>query len=201
MKKVLFILLAGITGFSFADGVRPYVRVGAGGAFLQDSDISGLDIGYGKLDDAEFDAGYVIGMAAGIASDELPVRVELSFFYQKNDIDQIEDDYYYYKDVGDISMLAFMLNGYYDFRNSSIITPYLMGGIGAVRVKVKIDELGSGSDTVAAFQLGAGVDVKVTDNISLDAGYRFLKTSDPDLDGVDMEITGHRVELGLRYTF
>ncbi|MFA5688227.1 MAG: outer membrane beta-barrel protein [Kiritimatiellales bacterium] len=204
MKKILFVVLAGITGFSFADGVRPYVRVSAGVALLQDADLGGdtaIQPGV-QMKEMEFDTGYSVGFAGGVKFANLPIRAELEFLYQRNDLDNINlTPGWVYTGDGKLTVMALMLNGFYDFENKTIVTPYLMGGVGVVRAKMKLNDVGSETDTVAAFQLGAGLDFKVTDHVSLDAGYRFMMTSDPDFGGVDAEITGHRIELGIRYTF
>ena len=61
------------------------------------------------------------------------------------------------------------------------------------------------SDTVLAGQLAAGVLMPVGDSVSVDLGYRYMFTDDPDLDAahgdVDTEIESHNVLIALRFYF
>jgi opacity protein-like surface antigen len=98
------------------------------------------------------------------------------------------------------------VNGYYDFTNSSQLTPYISAGIGVAQVEVNDlavlgIPVGSEDDTVFAYQLGVGVGYSVTDAITLDMKYRYFATADPDFDGIDGECASHNVYLGLRYNF
>ncbi len=78
---------------------------------------------------------------------------------------------------------SFMLNGYYDFNNSSAFTPYLMGGLGYAHSKhtltmsvpnnTSLNKKASGHKGGFQYQLGLGVDVKAADNVKLGLGYRF----------------------------
>lgn len=204
---LVFALMA-FAGFS-QDGVKPYVRVSGGGVFLNDADISGRT----GLDDAEFDNGYVLGAAVGLATDVedpetmIPIRAEVEFSYQKNDLDQLNPSSGFVlvgSESGDVSIMTLMVNGYVDFKNESIVTPYLMAGVGAARVdmKLKVGAVsGDDDDTVAAFQAGAGLAFAVSKNVSIDTEYRYFLTDNPDIDGAEVEISGHRLQMGVRYTF
>ncbi|MFA5689222.1 MAG: outer membrane beta-barrel protein [Kiritimatiellales bacterium] len=202
MKRLILVLVAGLIGFGFSADLKPYFRLSGGVAALHD-----IDVDTQGIDDIGTDTGYVLGAAAGLGFAEVPVRVEFEFFYQQYDMDHIKDNTGVVIDKGNrLSTRAFMLNGYYDFKNKSTVTPYVMSGAGVVRAKARTKNLGSDSDTLMAFQLGAGVDFKIDENVSLDLGYRFMMTAAPDFkfagNNLDVdEIMGHRVELGIRYTF
>lgn len=77
-----------------------------------------------------------------------------------------------------VRMDTYMVNGYYDFYNSSDFTPYLTAGVGLSRLKHKIsDESGeamSANSNNFAWGVGAGVKYAVTSNISVDASYRYI---------------------------
>lgn len=70
-----------------------------------------------------------------------------------------------------------MANAYYDFKNESVFTPYVMGGVGASYGKFSSQVDGGEKDTATktsfVWQVGAGVDTKVSDNVKLGLGYRF----------------------------
>ena len=87
--------------------------------------------------------------------------------------------------------MGLMFNGYYDFRNSSAFTPYIMGGLGANRSNVELefagkdsngtdkdftiksdDELTSGLSF--AFQGGLGALYEMSKGVFLDVNYKVL---------------------------
>ena len=83
-------------------------------------------------------------------------------------------------------------NVYYDFKNSSMFTPYVGGGLGYGWAK----GTGYKDDSAFAAGLAAGVAVDMTSNLTLDVGYRFrdimVKGSDP---------REHQVTAGIRFKF
>lgn len=73
---------------------------------------------------------------------------------------------------------TFMLNGYYDFENSSILTPYV----------------------------GAGVGIDVSKNVAVDVGYRYLKPSkskwkEADGDSWKNKVGSNEAMVGVRFAF
>jgi opacity protein-like surface antigen len=145
----------------------PYVSGGAGVA------ISGED---------GIDTGYLIGGAIGYNFD--PVRVEGAVGYQRHGLTDFDAHVYYW---------TFMANAYYDFEEMSGVRPYLMGGLGAADGHWS---LSNDSSTDFAWQIGAGIGVKIADNTMFDLGYRYFK---PD-DG-DVSFRSHNILAGIRYQF
>jgi len=204
--------------FAQVKEVTPYVRVSGGLSLLNDSTVSVS--GVGRIGDAEFDPGFVIGAAVGLslkATDpsinpdvSIPLRIEAELLYQKNNLDKEQGTVSGQNASlsGDASMVSLMFNGYIDFKNKSIVTPYVLVGVGVARVDGSLKaSVGSargsvsGDDTVAAFQTGVGLGVAVSENISIDTEYRYHMTSDPDFGGVKADISGHRIQVGVRYAF
>ncbi len=64
-------------------------------------------------------------------------------------------------------------------------------------------------DTVFAYHFGAGVGYRLTDNVILQAGYRFQAASDLEFEGenpggsvrVESSLRAHLLEVGVRYRF
>ncbi|NDF12191.1 MAG: porin family protein [Proteobacteria bacterium] len=90
---------------------------------------------------------------------------------------------------------AFMLNGYYDFNNSSDFVPYIGGGLGYTNIDA--------DDSIFAGQVMAGIGYKLTDGTIIYTGYRFFSTlsdlKDSGLTADPLQI--HSIELGLRFIF
>ncbi len=67
----------------------------------------------------------------------------------------------------------------------------------------------STADTVFAYHFGAGVGYRLTDNVILQAGYRFQAASDLEFEGenpggsvrVESSLRAHLLEVGVRYRF
>jgi opacity protein-like surface antigen len=121
---------------------------------------------------------------------------------------------------------ALMLNGYVDLGTWSGLTPYLGAGVGVARKEVKdwttqvicftgaCTPSGPGgtipdsSKTGLAWSLMGGLGVQLTDQLSLDIGYRFLNlggmTTKADAFGVAAKLDDvkvNEVRLGMRYMF
>ncbi|MBI1622328.1 outer membrane protein [Aquamicrobium zhengzhouense] len=105
-----------------------------------------------------------------------------------------------------------MVNGYLDIATVVGITPYIGAGVGFThsRHKISLDPSFLGTVDLAdrqfnfAYSLMAGASYKVTDNVSIDAGYTFLHTPKMDyLDTERLEIREgqqqHLLKVGLRY--
>jgi outer membrane autotransporter protein len=79
---------------------------------------------------------------------------------------------------GGLSTLYLLGNLWYDIDTGSGFTPYLGAGVGAAVLMPNNFTFGSGAETfnspsvALAGQLGAGIKFDVSDNISLDLGYR-----------------------------
>lgn len=125
--------------------------------------------------------------------------------------------------INELRTQSLMFNAYYDFKNTSKFTPYLSAGAGVTRIKNKQtlnsefapEENLNLSDTSNSFTWAAGVGVayKVTENVALDLGYRYLDAGEVEFknDINDFEESGrlqttadlvsHDYSLGIRYNF
>lgn len=113
---------------------------------------------------------------------------------------------------GDIKTTYLFLNGYYDFyTENSKFTPYIGAGLGVGFVDVDYSPSSVGivddDDTKFAYQVMAGVDAAVSDNMSVygEASYRGTSDVKVDVDLIpatlDVENRGTLLEVGLRYKF
>lgn len=116
---------------------------------------------------------------------------------------------------------SLMLNGYYDFKNVSKFTPYLSTGVGVTSIKntqmlnpemSQVEEELNLSDTSNSFtwSVGAGVAYKVTENVALDLGYRYVDAGEIEFNNniqdfanlkTTADLISHDYTLGLRYNF
>lgn len=144
------------------------------------------------------------------------VRTEAEVSYRSYDYPGIVSGTTYAGN-GDESHLSAMLNGYYDFTNSSRFTPYLGAGIGFDRTAVDISYT-DGVDTLTVddndiaftYALMAGTSYAVNQNIDLTLGYRWFDTSKVSMSVIDTangnytenaDTQAHEVLAGVRYNF
>ena len=199
---VLAVTLALGAGTASAAEGRPYVGVAAGVAILEDSTLSDRT---GSVS-VTYNPGFVLNGTAGYEFKN-GLRVEGEFNYRRAEMDRVS--------VGNIGAaisstawsIGMMANGYYDFRNSSVVTPYLGAGIGFVNVNVGDGSINGirvwskADDTVFAYQVAVGAALDMTRQAALDIGYRYFGTDDPRFDTAKGTYTSHNIMLGLRYRF
>lgn len=92
-------------------------------------------------------------------------------------------------------MTTYMVNGYYDFHNSTAFTPYISAGVGLAHVKLSNNTIPVGfgiNETLSAsknnFAWGAGIGAKyaVTDNIMIDASYKYINAGKVSISKITM---------------
>ncbi|MEX9217118.1 outer membrane protein [Providencia rettgeri] len=122
----------------------------------------------------------------------------------------------------DVTLNTFMVNAYYDFRNSTAFTPYVSVGLGMASLKHKakyeyteISYLPSSREfysdsksktaTNFAWSLGVGTQYSFNDNLALDLSYRYLDAGKSDVsdDGSKskIKVRTNDIMLGVVYRF
>lgn len=168
-------------------------------------------------DEVEFDPGVYVGGTGGVDFGLLRLEGELS--YKRGEMETVNDrtNNIRYTDVdGDLGAFAMMFNAFLDLHNYSPITPYLGGGAGFATLYLS-DTTGtspsgtrtilyySDSDTVFAYQAGAGFEIHLNPMFSLDLGYRYFGTSEATFDQpggtTKLKYQSHNGAVGFRVKF
>jgi opacity protein-like surface antigen len=120
-------------------------------------------------------------------------------------------------DRGRFQSSTLMLNAYADLGTYKGLTPYLGAGIGVAHNILSdytrtdgalgtVERLGGEDDYDLAWALMAGVGYKLSNNFTLDLGYRYVSLGDVKTRGYDSgagadveSIGSHEVRLGVRY--
>ncbi len=106
---------------------------------------------------------------------------------------------------GDITSWLYMMNIYYDidwkWKN---FQPFLTAGFGLASHEAQIDSLAgiaqTTDDTLGfAWQVGGGLKYRVSEDMALTSNYRYLGTTDLEVDSYDVEYSTHEFRLGLEY--
>ncbi len=209
MKKNLLIIFVCVLAFFFSAPVYSaeglYVSGNIGFAVASDSDLTDSTVP-GITVNIEFDTGLPFGAALGYDFNRFRVEGEIS--YQKNDIDKIGALGVFFEATGDATALSFLINGYYDFVNSSAFTPYISAGLGYAQIKFNnLNISGSGfpdssdDDSVLAYQIGVGVGYAVTEKVTIDVKYRYFGTEDSEYDTTEAEFASNNFLFGVRVYF
>ena len=176
---------------------------GAGGAnFAQNSDNSTL----GLDRSTDYKDGGIADVAAGRAFRN-GLRLELDYSYRQNDVSSIQNT----SASGGSSVNSVLANILYAFPTGGWVTPY--AGVGAGYGWMNYDDVGpiAGSainDTGGgfAYQLIAGLEHRIDDNLSANLSYRYFAMPDVDFTtasgaGVSSDYSSHAIMVGLRWTF
>lgn len=147
---------------------------------------------------ANFDPGYGFLFAFGV--DNGRFRVEGEIGYRSADVDELGAFGLLGPGNGDMSVLSFMGNGYYDFESpNSNWTPYVGAGVGII--DSDLEGTGpffrvTGGNTNLAYQVMLGIAYEVSSSVALTAGYRFLGTF-----AFDENVMLNELNLGARFMF
>ena len=198
-----------------------YATGQAGAVFVSDADNTQLPFSV----ESSFDTGFDLSASLGYRWDN-GFRLEGEVGYAESDFDNLtitndggvgvalgvgslnglslDSD-------GDVSVVRFMANGFFDFDTGSGWTPYIGGGVGIANVSFNdVAVLGvtivDDDDTVFAYQVGAGLRFELAQSVDLSLDYRYFATEDPEFDDVtgfpfESELDSHIVRLGVLITF
>ena len=201
MKKTL--LLAGVASTLLVMNANAVELQHYVSAKFTNSDMSN-DVKYETVKENADDNVLGASIAYGVKIGTIRTEVELNIHEDAEK--KYADEYETWKNS--VENNSVMLNAYYDIDTGSKFTPYIGGGIGVAKLKGKVsydEETDSVKNDSFAWQLGAGVSYAMTDNLSLDAGYRYVDYGDvtikEDWGKVEFDSTSHELHIGARYTF
>ncbi|TLU87747.1 MAG: porin family protein [Chlorobium sp.] len=184
MKKLL--LTALIAGMSAAPALAgtPYVSGSIGLGLLNNGSFTPTG---GVKEDVKFDSGVAFGGAIGIKQDDF--RIEAALAHQSND---------FQNSTHSVSELSYMVNGYYDINlDKSSVSPFVTVGLGGVSAKPENGD----SKSALAWQIGAGVGVKASKDLTVDLGVRYTKPSAFKYSDGEFKVSSTNILAGVRYGF
>ncbi len=188
IKKIL--MTAAGVAISSSLYASPYVELDLGASIPLDSKI--IDNA-----DASYNPTIAVTSAVGYAFNQ-NFRVDLEYGYQEADIDRIAG--VNVDGAASLTVHTALANGYYNFKNSTKITPFIGGGVGAAFLEGNLGSA-SASDTVLAYQGTAGASYSVNDHLAVTGSYRYLDTEDGALGMQKASFSDNLVRLGMAYSF
>lgn len=153
---------------------------------------TGADFNYNS--DTELKKGFITGLRIGAyITEDIRTDLELSYQHHNADyntiIDPVTGNTFNspYNVLGEIKSYSILANVWYDFNNSTPLTPYIGGGLGASLVDSDIKYTEFNMLTVLdsnawafTYQLGGGFkyDINEERNLALEIGYLYRNTGD-----------------------
>jgi opacity protein-like surface antigen len=195
-----------------------YLSLAVGRTLVNDATVKVSDIQTRIKTD--FDKGGALAAAIGVRTQKI-YRGEIELSTQKSDIDTVMISGVDNVNVkGDVSVTAFLANGYYDFVSESAFTPYISVGLGMAEVAINDTTVRYANpasteavplpdivysfkddDIIFAYQLGAGVGCALGSHFNIDLRYRYFGTNEAKFDNGKMDYVSHNFYLGVRYGF
>jgi opacity protein-like surface antigen len=203
-KKIILLTICLLVSMYASDAAMAgnfYLNGNAGLVWLQDTDLTESSVSR----EVTFDSGFGLGGGGGYDFDFM--RVEAEIVYRRNDVNKVSTAEYGNVDgSGDMSSFSLMVNGFYDFKNTTFLTPYIGAGVGVAyvdlsSVSAETIRISGGDSTVFAYQAEIGFSSEINETMSVDLGYRYFATTDPSLGGVDSEYKSHNFLIRFRYAF
>jgi opacity protein-like surface antigen len=113
------------------------------------------------------------------------------------------------KEAYKINTSALMLRGIYGFDIGMPVKPFVLAGLGAAKHSTHRTLSSSIKKTTFAWEIGTGVDIKVTDALIAEISYRYTSTGayfkkesiESSLIKFNPKAQFHSIILGLRYSF
>ena len=158
----------------------------------------------------------------------VPIRAELEYAgFSKAEAEKTYgDDDYTSKMKQTFGIQTLFVNAYWDIDTGTQFTPYVGAGLGMAFIRTKFKDSGyeyadpddswsesTGSKNVTnfAWNVGAGLGYDITENWTMDVGYRFVglgsvktktyRDDDYEMYGKTSNLYQHQVAVGIRYTF
>ena len=150
-------------------------------------------------------------------------RVELEAAFRSSDIEGANDARLnsnpvppvFYRLSGDVDTWSLMVN-VRQVIDVGPVRPYVGGGLGFARhdgtaalaveplplfLPAGLEGVGSGDDTVFAYQFMAGLEVDLAEDATLFGGYRYMGTADLEIESLTASFDTHAIEAGIRIRF
>ena len=201
------------------DGYDLYVAYSGGVAYIRNQRLTGADATGADLSGkVESDVGFNVGGAIGMRFNEF-FRGELELGYRRSEVNALSVQNENDNGQGWVSMLSVMANGYVDYDLDIGVIPYVGVGIGWGRVEYDAKNTNGilrleGEDNVFTWALMVGGSIPVTEVMDLSLGYRYIATTDLELNSgvvrpgptlaaerLDGEFDSHEGVVSIRYKF
>ena len=206
LKKISFAICAIFIKTSFANVAIDGWYSNAFGGYAYIPDNINQNFGSYYINNTNYNSGYTIGARLGYKSN--PLRYEGEFSYINAQMKYFKINYAEpVNKTGITNTFAAMANVYYDFPGlTPSIEPFLGIGLGFANVNTHFESYAPGilldvnkSNTQFAYQGTIGLSYNFAENFSLDAAYRYFRTT--QIDNLGDSFQAHLITGGVTYRF
>ncbi|MFC2951482.1 outer membrane protein [Marinicaulis aureus] len=203
-------VIAGLAALSISGGASAqdepakdgaYIRLGVGATFLGERErefaYPGVVFALTPPNEDVTDYGTGKTFAAALGFDYADgIRTELEYRYASSPEDTLTQVGGLFDGIvsevdGEMKAHLLMTNFFFDFANSSPLTPFVGGGVGGAFVTNQFDE----RDAALALQGRAGVSLEMGTGFSADFEYIYLRTNDLEFsDRIDFVVADDRYQ-------
>ena len=201
MAAVAAVFLLATT--ALAEDGKSYIGFSAGPSVFADSSLTDST---GDSIEASYSSGVTVSAVLGRKFDS-GVRFEGEINYRTAEMDRLSYGGSSVKVTCDVASVSTLANLYFDIKNSSPITPYVGAGIGLSRVYAGAASVNGiriweeDDDLVFAYQIAAGVGFDISKDVTVDLGYKYFATSDPQFELLKADYSSHNFMAGIRLNF
>jgi len=128
---------------------------------------------------------------------DTPVRVEVEYAMRSEVNASVDEANVIYKSDINYSLHTLFFNAYFDIQNSTALTPYVGGGIGAGFVN---NDRGA-AITTFAWNVTMGLSYALSESLTADLGYRYVRVGENEVRNIKFTPYSNEMTLGLRYAF
>jgi len=133
-------------------------------------------------------------------------RLEAEISHRSADLDRVDYAAGSLKIGGDVTSWLYLLNLYYDTNwDWKNFQPFFTAGVGFASHEAQIDN-GAGlipqatDDSIGfAYSIGGGLKYRLNPEMAITSNYRYVGTSDLEVDSYDIEYSNHEFRLGMEY--
>ena len=145
--------------------------------------------------------GMVIGGTVGTSIDSVPgLRIEADLSFRQNEVDIFGGFV-----SADHDTVALMGNVVYDLPvNMGPVHPYVLAGVGFAQTSATFEDVAllKLESSGVAWQLGAGLNTKVADNVTAGIGYRYFNAPELEVLGLNLsDGSNHSVVAQVAFQF
>ena len=205
MKRKTILAAAALVSLAAPSFAAPnaYFSIASGVSAPMDSHLSDYT---GDSADVSYKPGYTFSGAYGSIINDFRLEIELT--YKAADLDQFKYRGLSAPVKSNAICFASMVNGYYDIPTGTAFVPYVGAGFGAASVRVDNGYSKTGAllwtsevDTVVAYQLAAGIEIKASEKLAFDFGYRYFGTSEAKFGLSTADFQSNNFQVGLQFRF
>ncbi|MDR3290196.1 MAG: outer membrane beta-barrel protein [Rickettsiales bacterium] len=166
-----------------------------------------------------------LGVSTSIEKIKGDIRFELEYGYNakaKKVVQHVNPNYVAQGWTNDIEVqiTSYLFNLYYDYKTGTSFSPYLGVGLGVSNIDVRTKASGNTNpldfdqteeNNVFTYNVGAGVNYAINDNVLIDVSYRYTKLNtlkvfaeEYDFSSVQeqkADLSSHEISVGAKYQF